>query len=101
MFLIYFLQILTNIIHHQVLFLFILINIDKDADSLQSDNMEDFSNDIWLLFSTLPFFLKVWFNNRSNKKVTVFVILIICTAFLHKHVKTSDHREAIRGCIRH
>ena len=34
---------------------FVHINIDKDADCLQSYNMEDFSNDTWLLFSTLFF----------------------------------------------
>ena len=34
---------------------FVHINIDKDGDGLQSYNMEEFSNDIWLLFSTLFF----------------------------------------------
>ena len=42
-------------------------DIDKDGDCLQSNN-NDSLNDLWLLFATLFFFLKVWFNNRSNIK---------------------------------
>ena len=49
----------------------------------------------------MVFFLKVWFTNGSNKKIRFFIILFVCAAFLHMHVKTPDHREAIRGCIRH
>ena len=44
------------------------------------------------------FFLKVWFNNRSN----ILVILIApVLLFLHKHIKTPDHNEAIRRCGKH
>ena len=54
----YFLQILTIIIHLQVLFFFLVrINIEKDADCLQSNN-NDSLNDLWLLFLTLVFFLE-------------------------------------------
>ena len=48
------------------------------------------------------FFLKVWFNNRSNIKLRLLVILIVSVMlFLHKHIKTPDHNEAIRSCSKH
>ena len=60
-------------------------DIDKDCDCLQSNN-NDFLNDLWLLFGTLFFSLKVWFNSRSNKKLRVLVISIVSVVlFLHKH----------------
>ena len=74
-------------------------DIDKDRDCLQGNN-NDFLNDLWLLFATLLFFLKVWFNNRSNVKLRLFVILIFSVMlFLHKHIKTPDHNEAIRSSV--
>ena len=51
------------------------------------------------------FSLKVWFNNRSNMKLGLLVILIVCVLpFLHKDIETSDHDEhdeAIRSCSIH
>ena len=48
------------------------------------------------------FFLKVWFNNRSNIKLRLLVILVVSVMlFLHKHIKTPDHNEAIRSCSKH
>ena len=77
------------------------IDIDKDTDCLQSNN-NDSLNDLWLLFSTLFFFLKVWFNNRSNIKLRILVILIVSVLlFLRKHIKTPDHHEVIRSCCKH
>ena len=53
-------------------------------------------------FCDLAFFLKVWFNNRSNIKLRLLVILIVSVMlFLHKHIKTPDHNEAIRSCSKH
>ena len=53
-----FLLILTIIIHLQVLFFFLVrINIEKDADCLQSNNNDSW-NDLGLLFLTLVFFLE-------------------------------------------
>ena len=76
-------------------------DFDKDGDCLQSNN-NDSLNDLWLLFATLLFFLKVWFNNRSNIKLRLLVILIVSVMFfLHKHIKTPDHNEAIRSCSKH
>ena len=77
------------------------IDIEKDADCLQSNN-NDSLNDLWLLFSILIFFLKLWFNNRSNIKLRVLAILIVSVLpFLHKLIKTPDHHEAIRSCSKH
>ena len=78
-------------------------DIDKDGDCLQSNN-NDSLNDLWLLFlsSRVFFFLKVWFNNRSNIKLRLLVILIVSVMlFLHKHIKIPDHNEAIRSCSKH
>ena len=48
------------------------------------------------------FFLKVWFINRSNIKLRLLVILVVSVMlFLHKHIKTPDHNEAIRSCSKH
>ena len=44
--------------HHVLLFFHFYINIDKDADYLQSNN-KVFLNDLWLVFPTLVLFLKV------------------------------------------
>ena len=53
-------------------------------------------------FSTFFFFLKVWFNNRSNIKLRILVILIVSVLlFLYKHIKTPGHHEAIRSCSKH
>ena len=72
-------------------------DIDKDGYWLQSNN-NDSLNDFWLLFPTLFFFLKVWFNNRSNIKLRLLVILIVSMLlFLRKHIKIPDHNEAIRS----
>ena len=79
------------------LFLRVHIDIDKDGDCLQSKN-NDYFNDLWLLFATLVFFLKVWFNNRSNIKLRLLVILTVSVLLsLHKHIKTPDHHKAIRS----
>ena len=76
-------------------------DIDKDADFLQSNN-NDSLNYLWLLFATLFFFLKVWFNNRSNIKLRLLVILIVSVLlFLQKHIKNPDQTEAIRSCSKH
>ena len=75
------------------------VHINKDADCLKSNN-NDSLNDLWLLFATLVFFfLKVWFNNRSNIKLRILVILIVSVLFFsHKHIKTPDHHETLRSC---
>ena len=78
-------------------------DIDKDGDCLQS-NINDSLNDLWLLFlsSRVFFFLKVWFNKRSNIKLRLLVILVVFVMLiLHKHIKTPDHNEAIRSCTKH
>ena len=82
MFLACFLLILfTIIIYHQVLFFFgaffsrVNIDIEKYADCLQSNN--DSLNDLWLLFLNLGFSVQL---------------------FLHNHIKTPYHHEAIRSC---
>ena len=56
-------------------FFLVHIDIDKDGNCLQGNN-NDSLNDLWLLFETLFFFLKVWFNNRSNINLRILVILI-------------------------
>ena len=77
-------------------------DFDKNGDCLQSNN-NDSLNDLWLLFESLCFFfLKVWFNNRSNIKLRLLDILIVSLLlFLDKHIKTPDHNEAIRSCSKH
>ena len=46
--------------------------------------------------------MKVWFNNRSNIKLRLLVILIVSVLlFLHKYIKTPDHHEVIRSCCKH
>ena len=46
-----------------------------------------------------PFCCKVWFNNGSNTKLRLLVILIVSVLpFLHKHIKTQDHDEALKSC---
>ena len=69
-------------------------DIDKDGDCFQS-NSNDSLNDLSLLFTTLFFFLKVWFNNRNIKKRLLVILIVSVMLFLHKHTKTSDHNEAI------
>ena len=95
-FLVCFSLILTIIIYHQVLFFFrVHTDIDKDTDCLRSNN-NDSLNNLWLLF------LKVWFNNRSNIKLRLLVILIVSVLlFLQKHIKNPDQNEAIRSCSKH
>ena len=67
------------------------ININKDADCLQSNN-NVFSNDLWLVFSTSVLFLQVCFNKTSNIKLRLFVFLIFyLLLFLCKQIKTPDH----------
>ena len=51
------------------------IDIEKYADCLQSNN--DSLNDLWLLFLNLGFSVQL---------------------FLHNHIKTPYHHEAIRSC---
>ena len=95
-FLVCFSLILTIIIYHQVLFFFrVHTDIDKDTDCLRSNN-NDSLNNLWLPF------LKVWFNNRSNIKLRLLVILIVSVLlFLQKHIKNPDQNEAIRSCSKH
>ena len=82
-------------------FFYVHTDIDKDADFLQSNN-NDSLNYLWLLFATLFFFLKVWFNNRSNIKLRLLIILIVSVLlFLHKHIKNPDQNEATRSCSKH
>ena len=73
-----------------------IFDIDKDADCLQSK-----ITTLWFIL-TLVFSFEVWFSNRNNMKLRLFVILIVSLLFfLHKHIKTPDHHEAIRSCSRH
>ena len=87
------LLVLMTVVHHYVLHFFHLhIYIDKDADCLQSNN-NVFSNDLWLVFSTLVLLLNVWFNKTSNIKLKPFVFLIVyLLLFLDKQIKTPDHK---------
>ena len=53
-------------------------------------------------FCNLVFFLKVWFNNISNIKLRLLVILIVSVMlFIHKYIKTPDHNETIRSCSKY
>ena len=53
-------------------------------------------------FATLLFFLKVWFNNRSNIKLRLLAILIVSVPlFLHKHIKNPDQNEVRGSCSKH
>ena len=82
-------------------FLRLHTDTDKNGNCIQSNN-KDFLYDLRLLFATLFFILKVWFNNRSNVKLRLLAILIVSVnLFFHKHIKTPDHNEAIRSCIKH
>ena len=45
--------------------------------------------------------MKVWFNSISNIKLRLLVILVVSVLFLHKHIKTPDHNEAIKSCSNH
>ena len=59
-------------------------------------------NDLWLLFASLLFFLRVWFNSRRNIKLRPLAILTVSVLhFLHKHIKTPDHNEAKGSCRKH
>ena len=51
---------------------------------------------------TMVVTLSFWFNNRSNIKFRLLLLLIVSVMlFLHKHIKTPDHNEAIRSCSKH
>ena len=53
-------------------------------------------------YSYSYFFLKVWFNNRSNINLRLIVILIVSVMFLlNKHIKSPDYNEAIGSCSKH
>ena len=103
MFLVCFLIILTIIIYHQVLFLFFGVHsdIDKDGNCFQRNNNNSLY-DLWLVLQPYVFFLKFCFNNRSNIKLRLNVIVIVSMLlFLQKHFKTPYHNEAIRSCSKH
>ena len=81
-------------------FFCVYTDIDKD-DCLLSNNNQSMNN-LWSLFSTMIFILKSWFNNRSNTKLRLLLLLVVSVLlFLHKHAKTSDHHESIRSFTKH
>ena len=43
--------------------------------------------------------MKVWFNKSGNIKLRVFLFLVVCLLlFIHKNIRTSDHKETIGSC---
>ena len=46
--------------------------------------------------------MKICFSKSGNTTLRLFVFLIVyLLLFFHKHIKTSDHQEAIRSCSRY
>ena len=91
MFLVCFLLVLTIIIYHQVLFFSVfMLKLTKMLTAFKV-----IITTPWMFivtFSNIVFFLKVWFNTRSNIKLRLLAILIVSVVlFLHKHVKTPNH----------
>ena len=83
------------------IFFHIHANIDKDVNSLRSNNNAS-SKNLWLLFSASFLFLKIWFSKSGNITFRYFLFLIVyLLLFLHKHIKTSDHQETIKSCSRY
>ena len=83
------------------IFFHIHANIDKDFNCVQSNNNASLK-DLWLLFSALFLFLKIWFSKIGNITLRLFLFLIFyLLLFLHKHIKTSDHQETVRSCRRY
>ena len=78
-------------------FFHIHANIEKDNNCLQSNNNAS-SKNLWLLFSALFLFLKIWFSKSGNIRFVFLIVYLLL--FLHKHIKTSDHQETIRSCSR-
>ena len=77
------------------------VNIDIDADYLQSNNKTS-SNDLSILLPASFLFLKVWFNKSGNIKLRIFVFFIVSLLpFLFKHMQTPDYQEAIRSSRRY
>ena len=58
-----------------------------------------FQNIFGYFFQPRFFFLKVLFNESGN--IDFFIFIYWSAAFLHKHIKTPDHQEAIRSCSRY
>ena len=82
-------------------FFHIHTNIGKDVNCLQSNNNAS-SKNLWLLFSALILFLKIWFSKSVNIMLRLYVFLIVyLLLFLQKHIKNSDHQETIRRCSRY
>ena len=82
-------------------FFHIHTNIGKDVNCLQSNNNAS-SKNLWLLFSALFLFLKIWFSKSGNITLRLYVFLIVyLLLFLQKHIKNSDHQETIRRCSRY
>ena len=76
----FFLLILTIIFYQQVLLFFRThTDIDKVGYCLPSNN-NDYLNNLWLFFAILFFFLKIWFNNRSNIKLRLLLLNCFCAA---------------------
>ena len=99
MFLVCSLLIVTIIIYQQVLLFFVFILILTKMVTA----FKVIITTLWMIYGYFLqpcfFFLKVWFNNRSNIKLRLLVILIVSVLlFLHKHIKTPDHHEAIKSC---
>lgn len=55
-------------------------NIDNDVDGLEKNNNVS-SNDLWLYFSALVLFLKVWSIKTSKIKVRLFVLKLFISCF--------------------
>ena len=82
-------------------FFHIHANTDKDANCFQS-NYNSSSKNLWLLFSVSFLFLNIQFNKSGNITLRLFLFLFVYFfIFLHKHIKTTDHQEAVRSCSRY
>ena len=102
MFLVCFLLIVTIIIYQQVLLFFVFILILTKMVTA----FKVIITTLWMIYGYFLqpcfFFLKVWFNNRSNIKLRLLVILIVSEMlYLLKHIKTPDDNEAIRSGRKH
>ena len=75
------------------------VNVDKTHTVRLESNVTSFG--LWIIFSDTFSFLLVWCKQKCDKKVKIFLLFLICMAFLFlKYKNSSDFFNDVRTCTR-
>ena len=77
------------------------VNVDKNITNTVHLQSNITSLELWIIFSVNFLFLLVWCKQKSDEKVEIILLFLICMIFLFlKNKNSSDFFNKVRTCTR-